>query len=403
MSDHDYFPLTDLDVRSNPYPTYHRMRTEAPIYWSEALNGWYVFRYRDVMAGLRDSRLSSSQLEPLRQSLPEADQEQTKLLFDSLARWALLMDPPDHTRLRKLIGAAFVPRMVARMEPRIDSLIDELLDDVQSRGEMDVVRDFAYPLPTAVIAEMLGVPVADRHLFKRWSVAIVRFFGAKEMNLALMLETQQSIVEMNDYFRDMLRERRTAPRDDLLGALLAAREDQDKLSEDELLPTCAMLLFGGHETTTALITNGVLSLLRHPDQLARLRDDPSLAASAVEEILRYESPVQRLSRAALVDFEWDGQRIEKGQRVCLMMGAAGRDPDVFPDPDRLDIARQGPHHLGFGHGIHFCVGAALSRLEARLAFAALLRRLPGLRLATETVEWRDTLLLRTMMALPVAF
>jgi hypothetical protein len=268
---------------------------------------------------------------------------------------------------------------------------------------MDVIRDLAYPLPTIVIAEMLGVPAGDRARFKQWSDDFAVFLGSFNPTPEQQQQALASVLELKEYFRALVPELRRRPRGDLLSDLATAEEQGDMLSEEELLANCTLLLFAGHETTTNLIGNGLLALLRHPDQLHRLRAEPRLVGSAVEELLRYESPVQGTRRLAKEAVTVDGRRIERGQFVLLLLGAANRDPEQFPDPDRLDVTRSEVRHLAFGHGPHFCLGAPLARLEGQIALGTLLQRTPGLRLETETVAWREQFALRGLKSLPVSF
>ncbi len=314
-------------------------------------------------------------------------------------------DPPDHTRLRGLVNKAFTPRVVEMLRPRIQQIVDGLLDAADGAGAMDLIEDFAYPIPVIVICEMLGVPVEDRERFKKWGLDIAR--GLDAIWLPPDSEvTQRSMASrraLSDYFRALIAERRTAPRNDLLSALIAAEEAGDKLSEEELLATCILLLVAGHETTVNLIGNGTLALLRHPDQLRLLRENPGLIGSAVEELLRFDGPVQRTARIPSEDVTIRGCTIAKGEMVMPFIGAADRDPAQFPDPDRLDIARGDNRHIAFGWGIHFCLGAPLARVEGQIAINTLVQRLPKLSLATDKPEFRQSLTLRGLSALPVSF
>jgi hypothetical protein len=315
----------------------------------------------------------------------------------------LSSDPPEHTRLRGLVSKAFTFKAVEQLRPRIQQIVDELLDDVQAKARMDIIWDLAYPLPVIVIAELLGVPSEQRDTFKRWSDDIVATLGGPMAAPETRERGRQSAIEMADYFRTVIAERRKSPKNDLLSGLVAAEERGDFLSEDELIATCILLLAAGNETTTNLIGNGTLALLRNPDQLDRFRADPSLAESAVEEMLRYDGPVQGTARVATERLELGGKTVEEGQ-ICFCLIAAGdRDPAHFPKPDVLDLARQDNRHIAFGFGIHFCLGAPLARAEAQIAFPTLLRRMPNLRLASEQVEWGGTFILRGLKSLAVEF
>jgi len=389
----------------NPYPLYHRLRAEDPVHQSP-MGFWVLTRYDDVVTVLRDQRFGRKGFEPLLSALFGSGNEQSGFVTSMLFR-----DPPDHTRLRALVSKAFTPRVIERLRLRIQEIADELLDRARDAGAMDVVADLAYPLPVIVICEMLGVPASDRDTFKQWSLDIGRSLDAIGMQATGMLTDPEVVVRGNAarraltaYFRNgLIPERRQRPRADLLSALIAAEEEGDKLTEGELLATCNLLFVAGHETTVNLIGNGLLALLRHPAQLSALRQDPSLIQSAVEELLRYDGPVQRTGRIPHVDVEIDGKKIAQGEMVVALIGAANRDPARFPDPDRLDITRADNDHIAFGAGIHFCLGAPLARLEAQIAINALIRRIPGLTLATTAPEWRETSVLRGLKALPVAF
>jgi cytochrome P450 len=301
-----------------------------------------------------------------------------------LTNTMLLQDPPDHTRLRTLVSRAFTPRAIEGLHGQIQSIMDGLLDAIVDRGAADLIADFAYPLPVSVINEMLGVPARDRALFRQWSFDIARSLDAIVLpDPDIIARGNAAGAAIGAYFEDLVAERRRAPRADLLSAMIAVEEAGDRLSIEELLATGLLLFLAGHETTTNLIGNGVLALLRHPEELRRLREDPALVESAVEELLRYDSPVQRVSRLVYEDVTLGDRTIPAGSLVLGLLGAANRDPDHFPEPDRLDLRRRDNRHLAFGWGIHFCLGAPLARLEGQLAFRTLLRRLPNLALAAE--------------------
>ena len=387
------------EFNANPYPFYHRLREADPVHESP-LGFWVLTRYDDCVMALRDQRFGRAGFEGFLDQVYGGATEQ-----DRLPRSMLFRDPPDHTRLRALVNRAFTPRVVDGLRPRIQAIVDDLLDRVERTKAMDVISDLAYPLPVLVISEMLGVPAGDNDTIKQWSADIARSLDA------IGLPADAGIVErgragrraLGEYFRGLIPERRKNPRNDLLSLLLAAEEQGDKLTEGELLATCVLLYIAGHETTVNLIGNGLLALLRHPAELERLRKDPSLIQSAVEELLRYDGPVQRTARTTNTEMEIGGKKIDKGVMVVPLIGAANRDPAHFPDPDRLDVARPDNRHIAFGFGIHFCLGAPLARLEAQIALGTLARRMPGLALATETPEWRESQVLRGLQALPVTF
>jgi cytochrome P450 len=391
------------DVIADPYPHYQRIRAEEPVYWDEVMQGFMVLRYDDVAALFRDPRSSAARLQSGLALLPPAERDRIAPLYQSLSRWVLFLEGAAHTRLRPLVAGGFLPRIVKAMRPSVERVVDELLEPIRASRRMDAIRDLAYPLPAIVIAEVLGVPPAERDRFKGWSLALADFFGAGRPTPATALRAQAAVVELEAYMKGIIADHRAQPRDDLLSAFLGADESGQRLTEKEILSTCAMLLFAGHETTTNLIGNGLLALLRHPDELARLRADRSLLGSALEELLRYDAPVQVTTRVVLEDLEVAGCRVPAGKRLALCMGSANRDPAQFEDPDRLDLGRRDNRHLSFGLGGHFCLGAPLARLEAEVAFSAVLDRMPELRLAGETPRFRPNAGLRGLESLPVVF
>jgi cytochrome P450 PksS len=403
-SPYDAAHIASPEFKANPYPFYARLRAEAPVCRTTLPTreqAWLVTRYDDVAAVLKDERFAKDTANALTPQ-QAANQPWFRKAFKPLKRNMLDVDPPDHTRLRALVQRAFTPRLVEQMRGRVQEITDGLLDAAQDRGRMDLIRDFALPLPTTVIAEMLGVPVGDRRKFHRWSNAIV---SAASSTWALMKAVPRVWALMR-YIRRLIKARRADPRDDLVSALARAEEAGDTLSEDELLAMVFLLLVAGHETTVNLIGNGTLALLEHPDQLARLRDDPALIRPAVEELLRYASPVEAATeRYPREDVTVAGVTIPRGEMVFAVIASANRDERQFPDPDTLNVTREPNKHLAFGLGTHFCLGAPLARLEGQIAIGTLLRRAPGLRLAVApgALRWRGGLLLRGLAALPVAF
>jgi cytochrome P450 len=289
------------------------------------------------------------------------------------------------------------------MHTRIQGVVDSLLDSVQPNEKMDVISDLAFPLPAIVISELLGIPVEDREQFRSWAKAITSFQGTGQANADVALRSQESLLEVRQYLSEIFARRRRKPQDDLISALVTAEEQGDKLNEAELVSTCTTLLLGGHETTTCLIANGILTLLNLPDQRDELRENPSLMPSAIDEMLRYETPLQRVHKLVAKDVEIRGTTINKGQVVLQMLGAANRDSVHFPDPDRFDIRRNGPRNFAFGHGIHFCLGAPLARLEGEIAIRTVIERLPNLRLDTNIVEWAEGTIFRVPLGLTVSF
>jgi cytochrome P450 len=399
------YELYDEDFRVDPYAVFAQMREHDPVFCQPGMDGstpiWFVTRHDDVATVLldderfvRDPRLALTDEQLAEDAVPPA----IAAINDNM----LNRDGDDHRRLRRLVTKAFTPKIVEQLRPRIQEIADELIDTAEARGSMDLSSDYAFPLPITVIAELLGVPHEDQDRFRDWSDAMVtpavgpealeRFFG--------------QMGEFVEYLTDFFAARRAEPRADLVSALLAARDAEDALSEEELFGTVILLIVAGHETTVGLIGNAVLSLLERPEQLALLRGDPSLIPAAVEELLRYEGPVERaLNRWAATDVELGGHTIRRGELVIAILNSADRDPDRFPEPDRLDVTREDTRHLAFGRGSHYCLGAPLARLEAEIAIETLFRRLPGLRLAVprEQLEWRPTPGFRRVVSLPVAW
>jgi len=394
------YRLLDPEVLANPYPLYRQLRTEDPVHWDPFLHAWIVTRYTDVVTVLH--RFSANRT-PTPEQLAALGLESLTPVARVMVRQMLFLDAPSHTRIRGLASQAFTPRRVERLREHIQSITDELLDAVIPRGAMDVIEDLAAPLPAIVTAEMLGVPTRDHQLLKKWSADFAEMLGNFQHNPDRAAGVLKSTEEMVAYFRDAVREQRERPRDGLVSALLAAEIDGDRFTEDEVIANVIVTMVGGQETTTNLIGNGIVTLLRNPDQMARLREDPALITSAVEELLRYESPSQHTARLAPEDVTLGGKLIRKRQAVIAVMAAGNRDPERFPDPDRLDLGRADNRHLAFGWAAHFCFGAPLARIEGQIAFATMLRRLPELRLSPGPLVWRENLGLRGLTALPVAF
>lgn len=398
----DYNPLLP-EHRRDPYPFYRALRDEDPVHFHALLRGWIVTRHADVAAVLRDPRFSADRskirIEAMR--LPPV-RDELRELAAALESTMLFADPPAHTRLRHLVSKAFTPRVIEDYRGRIVEIVEELLAPAAAKRRLDVIRDLAYPLPVTIIAEILGVPAQDHPAFKRWSddlaVLLDPFVPADVFERA-----QQSALEMYHYLRGVFAARRRHPQGDLISRLVLAEERGDLLSQSELFAICALLLGGGHETTTNLIGNGVLTLLTHPRERQRLQDDPRLLETAVDELLRYESPVQFTGRTATADCELGGKRIALGDFLVLGLGAANRDPMEFADPDRLDIGRRDNRHLAFSSGVHACLGGRLAVLEAGIAITSLLRRFPDLRLECDEPQWYPALVSRGLMTLPVCF
>lgn len=379
--------------RDDPYPIYRRTREATPVHES-SLGLPAYFRYADCAALLRDNRWGrGSGIRRLR----GAENRGNRRSF-------LRQDPPDHTRLRRLVAKAFSPQVITGLRPRIERIVNELLDQALAEVEVDLVERYAYPIPVTVICELLGVPYADHARFGVWARALARGQDPEEILTTEEIRLRNGAIQnFRGYFRDLVAERRSAPTgDDLVSRLIAVREEGDRLDDAELLATLVLLLFAGHETTSTLISNGTYLLLRHPDQLGLVRDGrvPE-EASFVDELIRYDGPIQFMSRTALVDVEHAGRQYAAGDTVLLVTAAANRDPEVFAEPDRLDVARPGTRHLAFGLGIHFCLGAQLARLEGRIAIETLLRRAPELTLATDSVEYKPNMIMRGLRELPV--
>jgi pimeloyl-[acyl-carrier protein] synthase len=394
------YHLLDPQVLADPYPLYQRLRTEAPVHWDPYLHAWVVTRYADVITVLHQF---SANRTPTPEQLASIGLSEFGPVAQVMVRQMLFMDAPAHTRLRGLASMAFTPARVEALRSHIQEIVETLLEPLTQSSRMDVIADLAAPFPAIVTAEMLGVPTSDCDQLKAWSADFAEVLGNFQHNPNRASRTLKCVEEMSAYFGDAIRRDRTQPREGLVHALLTAELDGDRLTEEEVIANCIVTMVGGQETTTNLIGNGVLSLLRNPDQLQRLKDDLTLIPSAVEELLRYESPSQHTARIAPQDTELGGKQIRKGQAVIAVMAAGNRDPERFPDPDRLDLGRADNRHLAFGWASHFCFGAPLARIEGQIAFEAMLRRLPNLRLETGPLTWRENLGLRGLKALPVAF
>ncbi len=400
-----------MEVIANPYPIYSDMRTQDPVHWNEPVGTWVLTRYSDVIETLRDRRMSVDRISAYSDRIPEPMQEKIAPILHIFSDMMLLSDPPKHTRLRSLANKAFTPRVVDNMRSHIQDIVDQSLDAVEGAGRMDVINDLAYPLPVRVICEMLGVAPEDQDQFKEWTDHLAIFLGDIRRAAQHVEVAQRSALDMIECLKEIIKECRQNPRDDLISALVAAEEQGDTFSQDELYSMFVLLQIGGHETTTNLIGNGLLALLQNPDQLLKLRNNPALLETAVEELLRYHSPIQATARIATEDLEIGGNPISAGQYVSTYLAAANRDPDQFPHPDRLDITRQENRHLAFSFGSHFCLGAALARLEGQIAIGTVLRRMPQLRLEPplsveaplEEFRWRDNPVFHGLESLPVAF
>ncbi|HEY1354229.1 MAG TPA: cytochrome P450 [Ktedonobacteraceae bacterium] len=402
MTTASIFNLMEPEVFADPYALYDQLYSYGPIYWDDYLKGWVCTGYEVVHTALRIPQVSNHRVVTI-EELEELGLSDLAPLYTPLLEQLIFIDPPKHTRLRNLMGKVFTPRKVDLMKDYLQRLVDLMLADVYERGQMDVIAQIAFPLPLRVISELLGVPVEDHQQLKKWSDDYAAMLGSFQYIPDNPEEILQSLNEMSAYFLNIIREYRQHPKDNLLSDLIIAQEQGSALDNDELIANCIFLLAAAHETTTNLIGNGMLTLLRYPDQLELLQGDRSLMESAIEEMLRYESPAQYISRKAGEDFVLGGKQIKKGQPLLLVLGAANRDPTRFADPTRFDIRRESNKHVAFGHGAHFCFGAPLARLEAHIAFTTMLDRLPDMQLATGDVVWRTNMNLRGLAALPVTF
>jgi cytochrome P450 len=398
-----FLPLRSAGSLENPYPVYGLLRTvrpvmQVPVPDYEGPGVWLLTRYRDVHGVLRDPRFSADRMNaPLfrdnLERLPAFIQQSASGL-----RSMLTMDPPDHTRVRKLVNKAFTPRRIGALRGHIEEIVDERLSEATRRGGMDLIHDLAEPLPAIVIAELLGVPAEDHRQFREWSSQLIAAIAAPTVQERREASMAPGL-RLLGYLRETIADRRREPRDDLISAMIQAQEESDALSDEELLATSNLLLLAGHETTTNLIGNGMLALLREPEQLDRLRREPELVPHAVEELLRFDGPVQATVRVALEDVSIGDQVIPQGSLVIVSIGAANHDPEVFDEPDRLDVARDPNPHLAFGFATHFCMGAPLARLEAECAFAALIARFPDISLLDDAPEYRPNPILRGLKRL----
>jgi cytochrome P450 len=389
-----YAPLSP-QVYGDPYPTYAKLRRRDPVHWNVLSQSWIFSRYHDVEAILRDHLRFSSDARHRRGVTP----------FQSAVPYPrgpsmLFLDPPDHTRLRALVQQAFTPRALAVLAPRIRLIAERLLDQIVDPAMFEVMEALARPLPMIVMAELLGVPTADRARFQVWSRQRARVLEPTSTTREHR-EAARAAEELDDLFSGLIEQRQTEPRADLISALVAAEAAADRLTRDELLVLLRLLLVAGNETTTNLIGNGLLALLRHPDQWQLLREDPGLIPAAIEELLRYDGPVQVNSRIALAEMEFSRRSIRKGQGIVLLIGSANRDPEAFSQPDRLDITRNETSHIAFGRGIHHCLGAPLARLEAKIVLETLLERFAEVRLLVDNPPFRDNVVIRGLQALPI--
>jgi cytochrome P450 len=387
----------------DPFPFYRRLREEDPVHWSPRLKAWVLTRYDDVKAVLLDKEMSSDRLRPYFATLPGAEAARIAAIVRYLSHWMVFRDPPEHTRLRRLAGKVFHLQSMNAMRPAAEELTQWLFDRIGKRGQIDFVADFAGPLPALVIMAMLGVPREELAKVKRMSDDIALFIGSARMSADKYDIAEKATLEMAAFFRELIQDRKRNPQQDLLSQLVNLEDGGDRLGEDELVATCILLLFAGHETTTNHIANGLLSLLRFPSELKALREHPEIAQRAIEELLRYDGPSGAQVRVVKVEQELRGNVLKPGDRVFLMLNAANRDPEAYERPDLLHLARGGPAHLTFGFGMHICLGFPLARMEGQVALPAVLRHWKNIKLAhsEERLEWLNSMVFRGMAALPL--
>jgi cytochrome P450 len=396
--------LLSPELTEDPYDYFAGLRAADPVHWAEANKAWLLTRYDDVVAAYADPRLSSDRVRPLLGVLPEQRRAEYGPMLETIGHWMVVTDPPAHTRLRKLANHAFRQQRVNAMGDWIGELIDALLDDFVASGSDDFLNDIAYPLPAAVIARMMGAPQQDRGKFQHWSdeLALVAFGAGGEDRASRYTRALAGVRELQEYLAELIERRRREPGEDMISLLLSGMAaDGDHLDDAELMALCSLILFAGHETTTNLLCNALVALDRHPAELARLREDPSMVNRAVEEVLRFEGPIKIIIRWVLEDHDRDGRQVKAGDRVYLVQQSANRDVGTFTDPDRFDITRPTqPLHVGFGRGIHACLGAQLARIEARVALPKVLDRLGDMRVTGE-VTWRPNIASRAVTGLTV--
>jgi cytochrome P450 len=388
---------------ADPHPQLHRLRAEDPVHWCSTLGVWVLTRYADIVSVLRDDRFSAmaSRWEFYNKFFLRGGSSSSPLAT-MYTKWMLQLDSPDHTRIRGLVNKAFTPRVVENLRPKVQAIVDDLIDRVIEKGEMEAMTDFAFPLPIRVISALLGAPEEDYEQIRLWTQGMLPSLSPA-ISVEGLAKVGKIVEEYIEYFRRLLNERKKQPKDDMLSALLHAHENGERLSEEELLANCILIAFAGHVTTAQLTGTALHQLLETPDQLEKLRNDPSLIGGAIEETLRYDSMLQMVYRTTKQDVEMHGKVIPANSLVFAILAAANRDPAMFPDPDRFDITRNSSKHIAFGYGAHFCVGAPLARLEGQVAVNTVLRRLPDLRLNSRGIRREPSLILRGLTRLPLTF
>ena len=397
----NYDPADDA-IRRNPFEIYKILQEHDPVHWSQAVRAWIVTRYDDVRQSLMTPQtMSSDRLRPFYESLKDERRDILSGVMRYLNQWVVFKSPPEHTRIRRLLNAVFTQGMVLALEPQIRGTVRHILEGVDTTREVDFVQDVAVPLPAYVILDMLGLPREDFAAIKLWSDQLRLFIGGSRGDDEKYRKAREGADHMSAYFREAIEQRRNSPASDVISRMIAARDEDGQLSEDELVATCMLLLFGGHETTTNLLGGSVVALLDHPDQLQRLRENPQMMDSAVEEFLRYDGPSNGIGRVVAVDHELGGKSLKAGERVYAMINAANRDPRRFERPHELDIGRTPNRHLTFGQGLHFCLGAPLARLEGKVCVQELIDRFPALRYSGAELEWVDAIVMRGPTRLPL--
>jgi cytochrome P450 len=398
--------MFDRAFIANPYPRYKEWLQSGRIFWSNDFFGgaWVIPHHKDIVELLRDNeRLTTEKAGSLVAQFPPEYHAELRSLDEYLARWLAFIDPPKHIRIRRLLQKGFTLEILNSFRPQVQEIVDNLLDKVLAQGQMDMVKDFAYQLPVRVVCSMLGVPENDHRRFMFWMDELAMFLGNASSTVEVARHARDSLDSLTSYFRSLTPARKKNPGRDLMSILIAAEEEGDVLSEEELYAQCVFFLFAGHETTSNLIGNGLLCLLRYPDQMALLRHNPELMDGIIEESLRYEGPMQYTFRMARHDFELFGQQIKKGQVFVFVFGAGNRDPEIFPDPDKYDITRKKNPQLTFGYGLHHCIGAAVARMEAEVAFGTMLNRMSEIRMLNPEPEWHDVFRFRGQKTLPIEF
>jgi cytochrome P450 len=398
------YDLKHPDVIDDPYPLFAKMREEAPVHWNQSVKAWVVTRHADAKTVLSDPRFSVEKLSPLQDHLSGTDKSKVAEISKVLGDWMVFKDPPTHTRLRRVLQGAFKPRALARLRPMVEAVAEELLDTIADKERIDFIHDFAWPFPATVIADLMGIERRHVPQLKDWAGEIGKFVLIARATPDKYSRAAKAVREISAFYHEVVADHRRNPRQDLITLMIDGGEDgADSMSDDEIVSTMVLMLFAGHETTTNLLANGMLNLLRHDEQMKLIQEKPELIPLAVEEFLRYEGSVQVVARLATEDIELNGATIARGDRIYAITGAANRDPERFERAEHFDITRAKNPHYGFGLGIHLCLGAPLARIEVQVAFEALLRRFTDFKLEDEATEWSDEFVTRAQKALPISF